>query len=143
VKVLRVAWDIPPDPPDYYILRWPGHSRETHGNETEIDVPDDFAGNIEVVAVENGVESGPCVAWFEDFSLLIRWDDFHKCVIVSLPTDERRRYCIERSTDQGRTWAEFAEFNGTGQAEEVGGGTEKDARFRCWSLPLKTNVGEL
>lgn len=134
MKTLRVAWDH--QPCDYFIVRWHEHSRETHGTETEIDVPDDFAGEVSVVAVENGVESGPCRVWYEDYSLLIRWDDFHHCVIVSLPTDERRRYCIERSTDQGRTWAEFAEFNGTGQAEEVGGGMEKQAHFRAWSRPL-------
>lgn len=137
MKTIRCAWDKPQAyEPDHYIVSWPGHSRETHGTETDIDVPDDFAGKIEVVAVENGVESGPCAVWFEEFSLFVRWDDYHRCVIVSLPTDVRRRYAIERSVDQGRTWAEFAEFSGTGANEDIGGGMEKQAHFRAWSKPI-------
>lgn len=136
MKTLRVSWDRPAAEPDFYLVRWLTSSREVHGTECDIDVPEDFAGTVQVVAVANGIESEPCAVWYEDVTLSIRWDDTHSCVIVSIPTLVTRRYSIERSTDQGRTWQEFASFSGTGRNEDIGGGTEKDARFRAWSKPI-------
>lgn len=136
------AWDYTGEY-DYFRLSWYLGSVEignitTLATDAEVNIIDPHALRFEVVAYVNGVPSGPSLPLWIGVQVSIH--PTPQGIRVYVSTEVGKRYSFERNPNllDAYGWQEFAEIEGTGAVEGVGGGSEDIMFFRCWVLDVVT-----